>query len=917
MPSALRIMEEIVDLPPSERAAALDRLCGDDADLRREVEELLALDEESAGFLEPPTDDERLRAVVQSFEAAPDAIGPYRVVRKVGEGGFGIVYEAMQREPIDRRVALKVVKPGMDSAGVLRRFAMERRMLAQLEHANIARVLDAGLVPEGQPGAGRPYFAMEFVEGLPITAFAEREDLGLQARLELIMQVCAAAQHAHTKGIIHRDLKPANILVSMTDGSPICKVIDYGVAKALGDDDSPDGGFTAVTNPGAMIGTPLYMSPEQAQGSVDVDTRSDVYAIGVVLYELLCGRTPFDDAMSGTRDPERIRSAIESADPASPSIRLSRATRDGGSARSANPPLEASYLRGELDWITMKAIARDPARRYTSASALADDLQRYLANEPVEAGPESRAYRVSKFVRRNRVGVIAGGIAAAGVLAGSVFSVWFGVQANLARKAEQDQRVLAERNAERVNNINEFLTEDLFFAAAPDELGGEATIAELLEASAPRIEDRFGEDPPTLAAMWGLMGAMYARTSRYTDAAEYLDRSLKLINSGVTVEPDVLAGILMHRAQASLVTGDHVAAEREAMRAVELARHERNAGHRRFQREEVANAELILGSIYAATNDVARGGPLLTSAIETFHETGNHGQRAKALSFYAQLLWSHGRFDEALEATKDLITDGEKSGTRADRLAALTGRFWKAAYGLQVGRSDDEAPDIDLLVSGSAELIGAESPQHASALILAMQIYANADRCEEAIAAGDRALRVFEAVFGPRHYEVERYSNSVAAMRQKCGDTAGWRELRTRGLLLRLIIAGPTEGPSVTGLAEPGTEVFGSLDAWADRVADEAQRSAASGENTALLTNAGLFLASVGRLDSAESSYRKALASLDGSKESERWRDTIAQRFGQLLRDSGRGVEAESLDAGLPATPAGDSGPKRGTDLNE
>jgi len=522
-------MEEIIDLPEAERSAALDRLCGGDDALRLEVEQLLALDEEAVGFLEPPTDDERLRAMVQTVAGSPDAIGPYRVLREVGRGGFGIVYEAEQREPIERRVALKVIKPGMDSAGVLRRFAMERRTLAQLEHPNIARVLDAGLVPEGQPGAGRPFFAMEFVDGVPITEHADREGLGLRDRLGLVMQVCAATQHAHTKGIIHRDLKPANILVSLNDGSPVCKVIDFGVAKALGDEGEPAEAFTALTNPGAMIGTPLYMSPEQALGKGDLDTRTDVYAIGVVLYELLCGRTPFDEAMSGTRDPGRIRSAIESSEPAAPSARLSRVTRAGGPGARTRPSLDASALRGELDWITMKAIARDPARRYASASALADDLRRYLADEPVEAGPESRAYRFSKFVRRNRVGVIAGGIAAAGVLAGSVFSVAFGVQAVAAREAERTQRVEAELSAAIAQAVNDFLRDDLLAAVDPTRTADrEITMREVLDKASATVGDRFADQPQVEAALRATLALTYERIGYPKEAEPHRRRELEI-----------------------------------------------------------------------------------------------------------------------------------------------------------------------------------------------------------------------------------------------------------------------------------------------------------------------------------------------------------------------------------------------------
>ncbi len=292
---------------------------------------------------------------------------------------------------------------------------------------------------------------------------------------------------------------------------------------------NPAAGITALTNPGAMIGTPLYMSPEQAQGSAKVDTRSDVYAIGVVLYELLCGRTPFDDLMSGTRDPGRIRSAIESADPATPSTRLSRATRSGDRDGGGIPALDSSTLKGELDWITMKAIARDPECRYASASALADDLRRYLQNEPVEAGPESRAYRLSKFVRRNRVGVFAGGIAAAGILAGSVFSIWFGVQAYAAREVEQAQRLEAERNESIAQAVNNFLRDDLLTAVDPARTADrEITMREVLDNASGTVGDRFADKPMVEAAIRATLALTYERIGNPQQAEPHRRREIDI-----------------------------------------------------------------------------------------------------------------------------------------------------------------------------------------------------------------------------------------------------------------------------------------------------------------------------------------------------------------------------------------------------
>ncbi len=726
MPSALRIFEEIVELPAGERLAALDRLCADDDALRREVEELLALDAESVGFLEPPTDAERLRAVAQSVVGAPDVIGAYRIIRQVGEGGFGVVYEARQTEPIDRRVAIKVLKAGMDSEGVLRRFAAERRTLAQLEHSNIARVLDAGLVPDGQPGAGRPFFAMEFVEGVPITEYSMREGLGVRDRLALIMQVCAAAQHAHTKGIIHRDLKPANILVAMSDGAPLCKVIDYGVAKAIDDNDVSFGGLTALTNPGAMIGTPLYMSPEQAQGTVQVDTRSDVYAIGVVLYELLCGRTPFDELMSGTRDPGRIRSAIESADPATPSTRLSRATRTGKRDDGVTPSFESSALRGELDWITMKAIARDPERRYASASALADDLRRYLANEPVLAGPETRAYRVSKFVRRNRVGVVAGGIAAAGILAGSVFSVWFGVQANAARGAEQAQRVEAEQNEAIAQAVNDFLRDDLLAAVDPTKTSDrEITMREVLDRASVTVGERFADQPLVEAAIRSTLALTYERLGYPQEGEPHRRREME-IYSTLAGEGDVRA----ITARTSLATT-----------MLMLARFEDAIGLLTRNIEVIDDRPEFENDLLTIKNNLA----------SAYLELGRFADAAPILA-------------ETLEAKRRELGDRDQS--------TLTSIFNLAGLSFTLGDMDQAERLYREAYEGRAAVLGETDPKTISSVVMLGRVLGELQRVDEAAALIEGALAIAEERLDPGHPMHIALVGAYAGLIRKQGDDA-------------------------------------------------------------------------------------------------------------------------------------------------
>ncbi|MBX9581919.1 MAG: protein kinase, partial [Gemmataceae bacterium] len=323
--------------------------------------------------------------------------GRYVLREPLGEGGMGEVWAADQTEPVKRRVAVKLIKPGMDSRAVLLRFEAERQALAVMDHPGIAKVLDAGATSDG-----RPFFVMELVDGVPLTEYADAHRLAIPDRLELFRQVCQAVQHAHQKGVIHRDLKPSNILVAEADGKPVPKVIDFGLAKAVGGDPLTD--QTLLSAAGAVMGTPLYMAPEQAGGAPDVDTRADVYALGVVLYELLTGTTPIERDTLKRAAVQEILRVIREDEPAAPSSRLS--TLDALPAVAANRGTEPGRLgrvvRGDLDWVVMRALEKDRGRRYESAAAFAADIDRFLHHEPVSAGPPSALYRVRKFVRRNR-----------------------------------------------------------------------------------------------------------------------------------------------------------------------------------------------------------------------------------------------------------------------------------------------------------------------------------------------------------------------------------------------------------------------------------------------------------------------------------------------------------------------------------
>src|SRR5207253_9127890 len=419
---------------PEARAAYLADVCGTDAVLRRRVEALLRASESAGDFLEgPPTglavSDGSTLVVTELSEKPGDRIGRYKLLQRMGEGGCGVVYMAEQEEPVRRRVALKVIKLGMDTKAVIARFAAERQALALMDHPNIARVLDAGATD-----TGRPFFVMELVRGIKITDFCDQNDLSTTARLELFIQVCQAVQHAHQKGIIHRDLKPSNVLVTMHDVLAVPKVIDFGIAKALGQQLTE---HTLHTGFAQLVGTPLYMSPEQAEmNQLGVDTRSDVYSLGVLLYELLTGTTPFDKETFSKVSLDEMRRMIREDDPLRPSARISTlhapALSTISQRRSTDPRRISATLRGELDWIVMKALEKDRSRRYESASAFAADVQRYLSDEPVLACPPTTMYRFQKFARRHKPALAAAAAIAACLILGTTVSAWQAVRATTA-----------------------------------------------------------------------------------------------------------------------------------------------------------------------------------------------------------------------------------------------------------------------------------------------------------------------------------------------------------------------------------------------------------------------------------------------------------------------------------------------------
>ncbi len=664
-------------------------------------------------------------------------IGPYLLRRQIGEGGMGLVWEADQQEPIRRRVALKMVKRGMDTAEFIARFSSERQALAMMNHPAIARVLDAGATEEG-----RPYFVMEYVEGVPLNVYCDQERLSIRRRLELFVHVCEGVQHAHQKAIIHRDLKPSNVLVTEVDGQPLPKIIDFGVAKALDRSQFDD---TLSTGAGQLIGTPEYMSPEQTGLTGEgLDTRTDVYALGVLLYELLVGQRPFRREDLAAMSFLEVLQVIREVEPPRPSTRATTISRhtpevlaDLARSRDCEPAGLVRRLRGDLDWIVMKALEKDRERRYDSASALAEDVRRHLEDQPVSAGPPSKRYRVRKFVRRHRTGVLAGGVALAAILLGIA-----GTTTGMIRAVNAERRARLE--AATAQQVSSFLV-GLFQVSDPDQARGSTiTAREILDAGSERIGTELAGQPLTQARLLGTMGTVYRKLGLLEAAEPQLQRALELRRGQPGVPASDLAASLGELADLYLDQARYADAEqalREAMPLVDEADRE--------GRLQLAGSLTDLGSVYRRQGRYDEADPLYRQALDIrLSELGPRSPVvADSYNSLAILGWNRGRFDEA------------------ERLYLQALAIWEGAYG------EDHA-DVAKGLNNLALL------------------YHHQKRHREAQRMYERAIGIYERILGPEHPRLATAVNNLGLVMHEQGDLDAAEPRYLRALEIREKVLG-------------------------------------------------------------------------------------------------------------------------------
>ncbi len=931
--AALRILDEVLELKGPDRTAHLDRTCAGDSKVLRRVEALLAAVEKDDAFLNEPTITALSDSAKTSTVEGPGAhIGPYKLLELIGQGGFGSVFMAQQAVPVRRRVALKIIKLGMDTRQVIARFEAERQALALMDHPNIAKVLDAGATE-----SGRPYFVMELVRGEPVTAYSDRERLTITERLTLFCDICLAVQHAHQKGVIHRDLKPNNVLVTVADAKPIPKVIDFGIAKATA---SPLTDKTLFTEFRQLLGTPEYMSPEQAEpASRDIDTRSDIYSLGVLLYELLTGTTPFDAHELVAAGYDGMRRILRDQEPQRPSLRLQTLLASSALVRIPTPAAEAGgskassaidiarrrqlepmpltrALRGDLDWIVLKCLEKDRRRRYETASALAEDVGRYLDHQPVLATPPSAGYKLRKFLRRNRGPVLAGAGFLLLLIGGMVVSFTYWQRAESSRAEEQRQRRQAE-------SITEFVTRAL---VSSDPVQGGSQDFLVIEAMDQAIEQldsgELNDQPETEAALRLTISQILNENARSEQALRNARRALEIseaLHPGdhprVARSQKFVAISLLSLGRSSeallhfeaalemrqrLFPGDHpdvAESSTEMARCLETLGRSAEALPRQvaalemLQRlfpgdsPQVANS---LNNVAACLHFLGRSAdalPKMEAALEMHRRLypGNHPKVAMCLNNVASCLEYLGRAEEALPHYK-MALDMYRGLFEGDHPSvAATLKNWALCL-RSLGRWEEALVGLQEALEMTRRLFSGDHPETAASLNSVGSCLRSMGRAAEALPNHEAALAMLQRLFPGAHPKVARSLNGVALCLQSLGRLEeALTQFETALLMYQQLFQG--DHPQTASVLNNAASCLRSLGRPAEALPKYeaalamSRRVLASGDPNTLHPQIGLAqtLVALGRYGDAEPLLRDAAAQCESSEASRRehWRGVL------------------------------------------